>query len=305
MNATGRIHVYCRPARPEDKNDVLALTKTIWDGGDYVPYVWDDWLADRQGLLAVAEWQGRAVGLGKLTCIAPENWWLEGLRTDPQHEGRGIASQLFEHLVGTWQETGGGTLRLSTHYENYPIHHLCERHGFDFVDEYVPYRADLIQETPTVFQPVAPEELVLLLQALRHSPQMALLHGLVDLGWKWCGAEESLVMDILRDGRAWWWVKPGQEAAPGVLLISRDDDGPGTPVFANICGLSCPPASLHGFLLDFRHLVWKLGYSGPGWVLPNRPELREAAAAASFQRSWDGALRLYAKRHGSGSALGQ
>ncbi len=83
MSEPQRINVLCRPARPSDTDDVMALTKTIWDGGDYIPIVWQDWLADRLGLLAVAEWEGRAVGVGKLTCITPESWWMEGLRTDP------------------------------------------------------------------------------------------------------------------------------------------------------------------------------------------------------------------------------
>jgi len=297
MNANHRIHVLCRPARPEDKSNVLELTKTIWDGGDYIPSVWDDWLVDQQGLLAVAEWEGRVVGLGKLTRITPQNWWLEGLRTDPQHEGRGIASQLFAHLVQAWLEEGQGTLRLTTHFENYPIHHLSECHGFELLDEYVPYRAGLLQETTTAFRPVTPDELGSLLQALRQSPQMALLHNLLDLGWKWSAMEESLLADILNAGKVWWWMGAGQEAAPGFLLVNRDDDGPGTPVFANICALRCAPGSLHDFLLDFRRLAAQQGYADAGWVLPARSGLLTTVEAAGFRRSWDGALRLYEKRH--------
>jgi GNAT superfamily N-acetyltransferase len=296
MSETQRINVLCRPARASDTSDVMALTKTIWDGDDYVPFVWQDWLADRLGLLAVAEWQGRVVGLGKLTCITPENWWLEGLRTDPQFEGRGVASQLFEHLVKTWLVGSEGTLRLTTHYENYPIHHLSERHGFAFLDEYAPFRADPLQDAPPTFLPISPDELGKVLQALRQSPSMVPLHQLIDLGWKWCSPEEQLVQDSITAGRAWWWTGSDPGTAQGVLLISQDDDGPGKPIFANICGLHCPPASLQAFLLDFLRLAARQGYAGAGWVLPENAELRSAVEAAGFRRSWDGALRLYEKR---------
>jgi len=51
----------CRPALPKDTPDVLELTRTIWDGHDYLPAVWDDWLRDYDGMLAV-----RNTGVGWL-----------------------------------------------------------------------------------------------------------------------------------------------------------------------------------------------------------------------------------------------
>ena len=47
----------CRDARPEDKAEVLALTAHTWEFGDYIQYVFDDWLADPQGRFLVAEEQ--------------------------------------------------------------------------------------------------------------------------------------------------------------------------------------------------------------------------------------------------------
>src|SRR5690242_14867206 len=58
--------VVCRPALPSDAPAVLEFTKFIWGGHDYIKYVWDDWLADPHGILAVAEYAGRAVALGKV-----------------------------------------------------------------------------------------------------------------------------------------------------------------------------------------------------------------------------------------------
>jgi hypothetical protein len=86
--ADERLKVTCRPAQVDDTPDVLELTHTIWEGEDYNPQVWQDWLADTQGLLAVAEHDGRVLGLGKLTCLAAGQWWLEGLRTHPEFERR-------------------------------------------------------------------------------------------------------------------------------------------------------------------------------------------------------------------------
>ena len=37
--------VVIRPTLPSDTPDVLEFCKRIWDGHDYIPYVWDEWLA--------------------------------------------------------------------------------------------------------------------------------------------------------------------------------------------------------------------------------------------------------------------
>ena len=47
--------VVCRPALAKDTEEVMELCSHIWDGGDYIPQVWDEWLADPDGLLGVAE----------------------------------------------------------------------------------------------------------------------------------------------------------------------------------------------------------------------------------------------------------
>jgi len=75
-----RLNVICRPASIKDTPDVMDLTCKIWDGEDYVPAVWTEWLCDATGELAVAECDNRVIGLGKLTRLSSEDWWLETLK---------------------------------------------------------------------------------------------------------------------------------------------------------------------------------------------------------------------------------
>jgi len=65
--------VVCRPALPKDTAGALALTSRIWDGHDYVPYLWQEWLDDQQGMLAVAEYAGRVVGIARMSSIETMN----------------------------------------------------------------------------------------------------------------------------------------------------------------------------------------------------------------------------------------
>jgi N-acetylglutamate synthase-like GNAT family acetyltransferase len=83
-----------RPARPEDKPRVLEITAHTWSDGDYIPEVWDDWLADPKGEFTVAELDGVVVALAKLTSLGQDQWWLEGLRVDPERRLKGIGQAM-------------------------------------------------------------------------------------------------------------------------------------------------------------------------------------------------------------------
>ena len=118
----------CRPGLAMDTADVLALTRTIWEGHDYVPQIWSTWLIDSDGLLAVAQLGSHVVGLVKLSYLSPGEWWMEGLRVDPAYEGQRIASHLHEYVIDFWQRQGDGVVRLTTYRP--AVIHLCERTGF-------------------------------------------------------------------------------------------------------------------------------------------------------------------------------
>ncbi|MEW6216856.1 MAG: GNAT family N-acetyltransferase, partial [Candidatus Bipolaricaulota bacterium] len=60
-----------------------------------MPLVLDGWLTE--GGLVVAELNGDLAGFGKLTLLSPGEVWLEGLRVDPTHRGKGVAKALAQH----------------------------------------------------------------------------------------------------------------------------------------------------------------------------------------------------------------
>jgi GNAT superfamily N-acetyltransferase len=132
--------VVCRPALPKDTQQVLDLTRQIWEGEDYVPYVWEEWLSDYEGMLSVVEYGGRVIGLGKLSLLAPGQWWLEGLRIHPEFQGRGIGSHLHNYLIERWLKIGDGVIRLVTGSSRLAVHHMSERTGFKKIGELTPIR---------------------------------------------------------------------------------------------------------------------------------------------------------------------
>jgi GNAT superfamily N-acetyltransferase len=288
-----RLKVHCRPARQEDTADVLDLTRRIWDGEDYIPYVWQDWLADPQGRLAVAEHEGRVLGLGKLTRLSNEDWWLEGLRVHPEYQGHGIASQLNEYLVEYWLEHGSGTVRLTTSSARLPVHHLCERLSFEKIGEYTPFVAPALEEKsdPAHLKRVTEAEVPEGIAFALHSQTLALSFGLMDLGWQWAPPKEAYLLKTVKSGNAWWW--RGRE---GLLAIYIDEYEMqvNMPILQLV---ACSLKKLAECLEDYRRLADWLGYAKAVWFPPLISEMAPILEQAGFQRDWEHAMVLYARRH--------
>jgi GNAT superfamily N-acetyltransferase len=285
----------CRPALPRDTPDALELTRTIWQGEDYVPHVWPEWLADPHGLLAVAEWGGRAVGLSKLTRLSPTQWWLEGLRVHPDYEGRGIASRLHDYLVGVWERDHVGVLRLATASFRKPVHHLAERSGFRKAGECTTFVAPVEAGSPPApaFTPLGVAEAPAALEFALDNSSSALTGGLMDLGWEWARPEAAFLEEAAAGKQAWWWRSSQGEQA---LLVFRDDeeeDG----VRAAVQLLAGPLPALAACLRDFRQLAAVSGHSRVSWQAPLHPALAPVLEAAGFRRDWDASIYLYEKQH--------
>jgi ribosomal protein S18 acetylase RimI-like enzyme len=286
--------VLCRPALPMDTDDVMELTRTIWDGNDYVPRLWSQWLADPYGLLAVAEYGPHVVGLGKLTRIEEGEWWLEGLRVHPDYQGQRIASSLTDYLFTHWEAHHGGTIRLATGSHRVQVHHLCERNGLSRIAEFTPFIAAPgkpfePQELAGVFQELQAGQISEALEFTRDNPASELVSGLMDLGWQWVRPSEHNFMEAVARKHAWWW-----REKTGLLMLAEDREEPQTPLPV-IELLACPVERIVECLLAYRRLVATLGFSKAGWVAPLQPHVLEILQAAGFQRDWDGSLYIYEK----------
>ena len=279
--------VLCRPALPKDTPDVMELTRTIWDGEDYVPHVWADWMADASGVLAVAEYGPRVVGLGKLTRLGEDEWWMEGLRVHPQYEGRGIASRLHEYLLGHWQEHCAGVIRLSTASFRAPVHHLCARTGFCKIAELTIYRAAALPgEAASI--PLAVDEADEAYRLASASQTFPLTAGLLDLGWQWAQVSVERIRGAAQGGRAWW-----SQNRLG-LLLARDDEEENA-LTAQL--VACPLAGLPELLSDFRRLAAAAGYARAEWLAPLDAGVESALQAAGYAREWDASVYVYEKQH--------
>lgn len=101
-----------RPARASDRDDIAVFATDTFSWGDYVLDVFDDWLADEDSLVGVAESEGTVVALARVALLSPAEAWLHGARVHPDHRRLGLASRLNDWLCEWATERGAHVARL-------------------------------------------------------------------------------------------------------------------------------------------------------------------------------------------------
>ncbi len=103
-----------RPVRPADRDRVIELTRDVWDGHDYVPRVFDDWVSDSGSAFQAIELDGVVVGLQRLRPYATGLIWYEGLRVASTHRRQGLARNMLQSAIAEAREQNFHEMRLAT-----------------------------------------------------------------------------------------------------------------------------------------------------------------------------------------------
>jgi RimJ/RimL family protein N-acetyltransferase len=119
-----------RRARPSDREPILEMSKHIWGGNDYMPLVWDRWLAEKKGALLTATADGRPVGTSKVTLLSPGEVWLEGLRLHPDFHGLGLSKKIHRATFREASKLNPRTVRYSTWMGNEASRRIAEKNDF-------------------------------------------------------------------------------------------------------------------------------------------------------------------------------
>ncbi len=213
--------VKIRRARPSDKSPVLEISKKIWSGHDYLPQVWDDWLADKNARLLVATVNGKTVGVAHASFRTPYIAWLEGVRIHEQYRGLGIAGKLNKALVEWARRRGARVARLSTGIRNHASRKHLQKIGFPVIQTF--QRLDTTKGLRVrPFGVTAPRRSAKSLWSwLRQRPNFAENHAMYSDGWTWY----PLTLPVLRKhmSRGHVLITSGNRQ-PRSLCIFLDED---------------------------------------------------------------------------------
>jgi len=119
-----------------DRDDILEISRHIWDGHDYLSSVADKWLQDQNCHFYGVEVDGHVVALGNLRLVEDGiTGWMEGLRVHPEHRGKGFANEITHYLVAKAEHLGVQRLRYTTSNRNTASLKLAEMAGLSKVLE--------------------------------------------------------------------------------------------------------------------------------------------------------------------------
>lgn len=278
-----------RPAQPQDEKAVTALSAYIWEGEDYVPHCFADWVRDRRGQFTVAYDGDQLVAFNKLSELRPGEWWLEGLRVHPDHRGRGLARLLHDNAVALAEERGEGVLRFATSSENPAVHKLAESTGFRLLSRHLRARAE--PETspePPPFVKVGAEQLAMLQSRLEQSDNYQAASGIMEDEWGWLSIAPRLPA-LQEAGRLLWWPADGESLAivhqttENALELNFVD-----PAAGNLAGL----------LRDVRRLAGSWGADPVKSKPLSSPANKAAFLAAGWEVADDWEMWLFERQLG-------
>jgi Acetyltransferase (GNAT) family len=112
-----------------DKSRVIEICSQIWEGDDYIPQVFDDWIKD-DGVFAGLWENDVLVGFGKLTWLSPTDVWLEGLRKDEKTGARNVGEKLSKYYLNYLKGKKIYSVSFSTYFGNTASIILNEKLGF-------------------------------------------------------------------------------------------------------------------------------------------------------------------------------
>lgn len=127
-----------RPARPDDKEAIVAFTTGTFEWGDYVPDAFDEWMSDptHSIVLVAADEDDQPIGLVRVVMVSHEEAWLHGARVHPDARRRGIA-MTATRAAGEWaSQQGARVARLLTETWNTGAQAQVEKAGFRAVSQW-------------------------------------------------------------------------------------------------------------------------------------------------------------------------
>jgi GNAT superfamily N-acetyltransferase len=283
-----------RPARPEDRPAVERICAHTWEWGDYIPEVWDDWLADEQAVLQVGEIDGQVVAVNRLVFHSPVQAWFEGMRVDPERRRQGIGWQFMEHDLAYARERGAQVVRLATGHANTAVHNMVARIGMVRIGAGQLLAAEAMPGGPLPAI-LGPEHASQVTAFLRRSSVLGHMHGLYDAGWVWQTLSAERVTEMLATGQMAALLAPEEElAALAVILINPEGGG----MWVGYADADASrPEAVTALATGLRAYAARLGNPQIEAMLPDLAWLRDAFRAAGYyQGDWKGELWIFERR---------
>ena len=222
MPRVGNLRV--RRARPEDREPILEMSKLIWGGHDYMPLVWDRWLAEKKGALLTVTVDRGPVGTTKVSVLAPGEVWLEGLRLHPDYHGLGLSKKIHRATFREAANFSPRTVRYSTWIGNEASRRIAEKNDFWQIARTGWMWGKVGKRSQVRSRPATLEELDAVVQFVHGSNCYKATGGVAGVGWTFPELTRRRIRRLLSRGQVMVLPRNGRPRAVAIYDIGKVDD---------------------------------------------------------------------------------
>ncbi|MCL4488555.1 MAG: GNAT family N-acetyltransferase [Chloroflexi bacterium] len=265
-----------RPARAEDKDAIVDFCQNTFEWGDYIPRVWDSWLADQKNKLLVGVVNGRPVGLLHVLFLETGQAWLEGMRVHPDFRRLGVGTAMDIDAREQAAKLGYHIARLVTSVDNLPAQRTLPTQGYHFLARFNNWKAPPAELESTPFPVAVPGDLPVILMMWNHSRAREAGSGLLaHLDWKWTELTEHRLLTHIDAGEV-------RMAPRGFAILHpfEEEDERGIEILA-LCG---DEETSNRLALGARAETHYRGYSQVEAILAEDDQLATALSNAGYMR---------------------
>lgn len=277
-----------RPARSEDREAVLAFCAHTWDWGDYVEYVWDEWLHDPQGQMFVATVDGQPVGVAHFRMLSATEAWLEGMRIDSSYRQQGLATAINNTMLAEAMKRGATVARLITESTNTVAIRAIGHSFMRQVGAFVSFKAMPLTtapksqyglETPQLATSADIDEIVAYLNASNIFPAVG---GLYYLGFTAYAITNDLLETKVQAKRV--YLLRRWDRLDGLAIAEPEQGRQDKHLFIGYIDGTTEAISLIAYAL--RRMVLDMGLDSVRADAPDLMMVRDAFVGAEYE--WDG-----------------
>ena len=271
-----------RPARADDKDGVLAFCQNTFSWGDYVPAVWDRWLADADGQMLVGVIDQQPVALIHLAFIDEGVAWLEGMRVHPDFRRQGVGSAVDQAARTFARARGSRVARLATSVKNIAAQKTLAKESYTCVARYNEWQAKPARRQFSATRRATLNDADRVLEMWHASSTRAASMLLPDRHWHWTELSRSRLIDQISAGE----VKM-VDGGFALLLAYDEHDWSGT----NLHAMVGAEQSMFTLALAARGETAYRGYPQLEAMLIDYPPVNAALERAGFRR--EGGMFIY------------
>ena len=213
-----------RRARPADRAAILEMSRHIWGGHDYMPLVWDRWLAEKKGALLTVAVDGRPVGTSKVSLLSPGEVWLEGLRLHPDYQGLGLSKRIHRATFREAAKLNPRTVRYSTWIGNEASRRIAEKNDFWQIARTGWMWGKIGKLSPVKGRRAADDDLDTVVRFVHGSSCYEATNGVAGVGWTFPELTRRRIRHLLSLGRIVVFPRRGAFRAVAMFDIGKIDD---------------------------------------------------------------------------------